>query len=817
MKFPLLKALLFYIAGLVAAYLWAPPPAWLFASTALVLALSMGVPDQRWALIPLLLALAGWTNLTARQAVWSPYDLRVLASPQPELATLRGRLVETPYERLYEFGARPKFRTIACVEVESILRDSDWQPACGQVVVSTPGILSAVYFGGQGVEVSGVLQSPRRSAAEGLFDYRAYLRWLGIHHQLVAQSTNDWVLAGPALPIRPLTDRFCDWATGVLAAGLPEADEPYRLIRALTLGWKTALTSQVTAPFIQTGTMHVFAISGLHIALIAGVLIQLLRVLRIPRPAAGALSIPLLWFYTAASGWQSPAIRSALMMTVVIGGWALRRPGNLLNSLASAGLIILAWDPSQLFQASFQLSFFVVLSLALFCPPLQQWVTAWLQPDPLLPPLLVPKWRQGGLAVIRAVLFSLATTMAAWLGSLPLIAYYFHMVTPVNLPANLLIVPLSSLTLVANAGALACAGWAPYLTSLFNHTGWLSMRLMIDLSHWMANWPGAWFHVRTPTPGEFAWFYCAVFGLVLPARFSARTRLAGGLVLGLSLLVWAGNVLWGGCPAKIMVLAAGGGDAIWADLPGRDSDLLIDGGSKRGAETTRSALAAQGWNRINRLLATHGDASHVGGADGLLDYYKIRELLTGPGRPRSTVWRNLVDGRAALGGSIRVVQRGDWIGCWQVLHPPNGIRLAAADDQAVVLRASVQGLVVLLCSDLGPEGQQEVLSSGLEVAADVVVSGIPVKGQPLGEDFLAAVRPSLIILSTAQFPSQEQAKAPLRRRLERRGIPVVYTSDAGSVTLGMKAGRWWLMDAYVQRLLQGGNQQKQPTPEAEPD
>ena len=79
------------------------------------------------------------------------------------------------------------------------------------------------------------------------------------------------------------------------------------------------------------------------------------------------------------------------------------------------------------------------------------------------------------VAVIRAVLFSLATTMAAWLGSLPLIAYYFHMITPVNLPANLLIVPLSSLTLVANAGALACAGWAPYLTSLFNHTGWFTI------------------------------------------------------------------------------------------------------------------------------------------------------------------------------------------------------------------------------------------------------------------------------------------------------------------------------------------------------
>src|SRR5260221_6202756 len=134
----------------------------------------------------------------------------------------------------------------------------------------------------------------------------------------------------------------------------------------MTLGWKTALNNEVADPFMRSGTMHIFAISGLHIALIAGILVSLLRVLKVPRAACGLIVIPLIWAYTGVTGWQASAIRSTVMMTIIIAGWSLKRPSDLLNSLAAAAFIILLWEPQQLFQASFQLSFSVVLSLALF-------------------------------------------------------------------------------------------------------------------------------------------------------------------------------------------------------------------------------------------------------------------------------------------------------------------------------------------------------------------------------------------------------------------------------------------------------------------
>ena len=324
--------------------------------------------------------------------------------------------------------------------------------------------------------------------------------------------------------------------------GLPVEDESLHLLWAMVLGWKTGLTSEVAEVFMQSGTLHIFAISGLHIALIAGILIRLLRVLRVSRGASGLVVIPLIWFYTGATGWQASAIRSTVMMTIVIAGWALERPSNLINSLAAAGLVILMWDPRQLFQAGFQLSFFVVLGIALIVPPLETVRQKLLAPDPLLPPELRPGWQRWLDWPIRAVTTSLATSLAAWLGSMPLIAWYFYMITPGSLLANLVIVPLSSIALMSSLGSLICGDWARPLTVLFNHSSWFWMLLMVRLSEWFASLPGAWFYVPQPSLALSALYYLLLGAVLSGVAFAPRWRVwacvAAGLLSGGCLTVW---------------------------------------------------------------------------------------------------------------------------------------------------------------------------------------------------------------------------------------------------------------------------------------
>jgi len=183
-------------------------------------------------------------------------------------------------------------------------------------------------------------------------NYRAYLNEKGIYYQLQAASEQDWRTLSP-LPAPPVADRFREWARRALALGLPVEDESLRLEWALTLGWKTALTEEVSEPFVQAATYHIFAVTGCAWRSSSVSSLACFVCCVCPVACGGLVLIPLIWFYVALTGWPASAIRATVMLTVVIIGWVLRRPSDLVNSLLPAALIILLWEPRQLFQAGF--------------------------------------------------------------------------------------------------------------------------------------------------------------------------------------------------------------------------------------------------------------------------------------------------------------------------------------------------------------------------------------------------------------------------------------------------------------------------------
>ena len=793
MNSPLAIVALLYVSGVLLGGLLSPGLPWLFAFSFGLAGATFVWSAARVYCLSLLAVLAGWTNLATRTEVISPRDLRTLVGTKVEFVTLRGTLCDTPSQRVYEHRDKESWRTLGRIDATALQRDARWQPAFGRVAVATPGVLGSNFFGGQTVEVTGVIRLPKGPAAEGLFDYRTYLRLQGIHYQLLVESTNDWrtVPTEGKSPRPPLADRFRSWSQNTLAAGLPNEDESLHLLWAMALGWTTALTDEVSEPFMRTGTMHIFAISGLHIALIAGILVSLLRVLQIPRGFCGWLVIPLIWFYTDATGWQSSAIRSTIMMSVIIEGWAIHRPSDLLNSLAAAGFIILLWDPQQLFQASFQLSFFVVLSIALLMPPIERLRQRLLQPDPLLPPELRPRWRRWLDGPIRFLTRSFATSLAAWLGSLPLIAYYFHLFTPVSLAANLVIVPFSSLALMCNLGSLLCGGWCSWLCELFNHSGWFWMAAMVKFSDWFAALPGAYYYVAPPAPAVSIIYYTLLFGMVSGRLFAPRLR--NWSVVAVCLLAAIGSFHWfkHRNDTRITVLPLSGGDSIFVDAPGRSDDLLLDCGNESAAEfLVKPFLHGQGVNQLRRLLLTHGDLRHVGGATLIASEFCVSELLASSVPSRSPAYRQILENWDSPSKHRLAINRGDRFGAWLVLHPEARDHFPEADDNAIVLRGEFKGVRILFCSDFGRPGQRTLLDREQDLRAAVLVAGIPANSEPLGEAQLDAVQPQVMIISASEVPSQERATKELRARLERRGVPVFYTSDDGAVTIIVRSRTW---------------------------
>ena len=793
MNRPLVSVVLAYASGLLLAQIFPAPPAVLFAVSFALLGLAFAFGLLRPHLLWPLLALLGWTNFTVRTAVIAPDDLRTQLDNEATLATVRGELAETPRLKIIERDGGENWRSAARVRVSEIRRDENFLPATGEILVTTPGLLASNFFAGQAVEISGVISRPPPPPAEGLFDFESYLATRGIYYQLKAESANDWKILPPEISAPPLTDRFLNWSKQTLALGLPNEDEPLRLLWAMTLGWRTAFTGDIGEPFLRAGTMHMFAIDGLRIALLSGIIVTLLRVLRLARAWCGAIAVPLIWFYTAATGWEPSAIRASVMMTIVLGGWALKRPGDLLNSLAAAALIILVWNPNQLFEASFQLSFFVMLTIALMLPPLNGFFDRLLKQDALLPDELISGWKKVLFWLSRKFARYCGLSFAAWMGSIPLAAKYFHLFSPVSTLANLFAVPLGTFALMANLGALLCGHWLPWFTELFNHAAWFFMVAMTWVSVESAKLPGAYFYVPEPSLATIAIYYAALIG-AFSGWFSTRKRIFFGAA---TLFFIAGIYLWQWRSARdetdLTVLPLNGGHAVYVDADGRKNDWLINCGDEKAVDfTLKNYLRAQGVNSLPCLVLTEGDAKNCGGARALDELFGIDELWTSGVKFRSAAYRDAIESFEKPNGRHKILNFGDTVGCWRVLFPAATTNFAKADDAPLVLRGDFHGARILLLADLSRSGQSELLSLTNDLRADVVVAGLPAEGEPLCDALLDAIRPQAVVIADSEFPATRRASRSLQERLERRKIFVVYTRTAGAVKIETDNAGWKL-------------------------
>jgi competence protein ComEC len=800
MQRPLAAVVFAYAIGLLLAQILAPPVAWLFAASFFVLVLVLVLEKPRRFLIWPLLALLGWTNFAARTAIVSPDDLRTLIGNDAAIATIRGELAETPRLKIIERDDGEKWRAVARVHVREIQRDGEVHPAFGDVLVSTPEVLGEKFFAGQPVEIYGVIAQPPPPLANGLFDFRNYLATRGIYYQVKTESTNDWTLLEPGSAKPPLTDRFLHWSKQTLALGLPDEDEPLRLLWAMTLGWRTAFTGDIGEPFLRAGTMHMFAIDGLRIALLSGMIVALLRALRVSQAWCGAIAIPVIWFYTAATGWEASAMRASVMMTIVLGGWALKRPVDLLNSLAAAAFIILLADPRQLFEASFQLSFFVMLVIALMLPRLNEFFDRLLKHDPLLPGELVSGWKKSSLWLGRKFARYFGLSLAAWMGSIPLAAKYFHLFSPVSVLANLPAVPLGTFALMSNLGALICGHWLPWFTTLFNHAAWFFMVAMTWVSVEAAKLPGAYFYVPEPSLAAIAIYYA-----VLLAVFSGWFKTARRIVFGAAILVVLGTIYlcrWQSArdETDLTVLPLNGGHAVYVDADGRKNDWLINCGNEDAVNfTLKNYLRAQGVNSLPRLALADGNIRNCGGAKELDELFRIGELWTSGAQFRSPGYRDAVAEFEKPPARRKMLKPGDIAGCWQVLFPTGTNYLSKADDGPLVLLGKFHAARILLLDDLSRAGQSELLSLTNDLHADIVIAGLPGEGEPLCDALIEASQPKIIIIADSEFPAPRRAGKALHERLAQRQIPVIFTRTSGAIKVVADKSGWrlWTMDGKI--------------------
>ncbi|HEY8996033.1 MAG TPA: ComEC/Rec2 family competence protein [Lacunisphaera sp.] len=458
---PLLWLLLPFMAGLAAAWIWPAPSAGLW-------------PLSLSAVLTALLALAGAIRNQPR--LWAP---AILLS-----AGLSGCfLLHLRHPQLHDWESRPPREITVVLEVShpfpsapqarsftglGTIVDADAYDRAligRRIYFSAIRRISVLPVRSGRYELRGVIEPlPRVTAGNGFTDY---LVNLGIRHRV----TRAHLVREIAPPGRFAA--FCTAAEKrletILRRGLDAHPGVQSVYLAMLLGEKAVLNADQQNAFMRSGTFHIFSISGLHVGVIAAALHALAQSVRAPRRPAVFVTVAVLWLYVQVTGGGAPALRAFLMIAFLLSTRIFRLPGNSLAALTASALFTLLLDPLQLFSTGFQMSYSVVATLILMGAPLaERWQSRW-QPFALRPR---PEWRWQHHVISRLGRKALGAAAGCWAAFLASAASgigFFGLFSPGSLPANLVIIPLSSLAIIAGFLALLAGltGLLP-VSALFN-------------------------------------------------------------------------------------------------------------------------------------------------------------------------------------------------------------------------------------------------------------------------------------------------------------------------------------------------------------
>jgi len=506
---------------------------------------------------------------------------------------------------------------------------------------------------GDEIRIKGKLTEPAGKRNPGEFDYKRYLEIHDIHKtfyangfknvSMISRNNLSYFYQEIIFPAKSYVLRLID-----LNYELNEA----AYLKGLVTGERSGITEEMKSDFVNAGVMHLIAVSGLNVAYIIIFVMLTLSIFRVSLLPKIIITINFLIFYCLFTGSTASIVRASIMGILVLTAMLIERRIMFYNSLGVAAMLILLYDPKQLFDAGFILSFSATFSMVLLYTRFEK--------------IFLKKLTMHNSSFkkfILAVLVLLFTSLAAQIGTIPITANYFGKISLISILANVVAVPLANLSLAIGFLQIFFSLLSENLSAFVAETNGVLLFCQLSFIKWCASLELAYIKVRDFNFTDMITFYGIVI-LLLSIRKWKELFLR---ILICSMLL-AGNFLFNfdmTNKLRITFLDIGQGDCALIQTPdGRN--ILVDCGrtsftSDSGERTILPYLERCGISRIDLLIITHLHLDHIGGINSLLENIEIGKIIDS-GQKYNSAFINKMDSLIIVNNVEReVVSAGDMI------------------------------------------------------------------------------------------------------------------------------------------------------------
>jgi len=662
----------------------------------------------------------------------------------------------------------------------------------GGVIASVSGSLALQrvdqWRAGRAVRAPASLRLPTTYGNPGLRDERLALARRGIHLFASVKSAAlvDTVQSGSwweerAADVRAFARRAVHRAVGRWS------EQSAAIVIAILIGDRAGLTSDIERRLQEAGTYHVIAISGGNIAILAGSLLGLCRLLELRTRTAAWITIVVLLAYADIVGGGASVVRATLMAVTWMVALAFDLRSGAVNALFAAAGLILCASPLAVHDVGFALTFGATLGILAASARLGR--------------------RMPRQAWLRAPAGLLLASAAAELALLPIGALAFSRVTFAGLVLNFFAIPLMALAQLAGTCVLPLTALDARLAAIAGYLAHVGASGLVSTASLVDLMPALTWRVPAPAGPVIALYYAAVLAWFAATRDGRRRRAASAIglqpVAAAVFLVCTAWILWsplarlrGSRPTgllRLTVIDVGQADALLVRFPDAATMLVDAGGSRAGGsfDVGMRVIAPVLWRhdvfRIDRFVLSHGDPDHIGGAVALLRAFPTGGVWEGIDVPRDAALQAVHREAAARRVPSTFVRAGDRlrfggakVAIWHP-PPPDWERQRVRNDDSVVLEITFGRVSLLLTGDIGAEVERTL--HGRLSAAPIRIMKAPHHGSNGSSSpaFLAAARPALALFTVGPAALDTPGLHTVAGRYRSIGARTLSTADDGAV------------------------------------